>query len=63
VKVKEEEDSYKEFIVEVKPLRQLKQPAAPTGRITEKRMTDYTNQMQTYLTNLSKFKSAKDNKN
>lgn len=54
------EDGYKEFIVEVKPSRQLQQPQQPTGRITEKKMTSYTNAMKTYLINIAKFKAAKE---
>ena len=60
VKVKTGEKTYSEYIVEVKPSRQLQKPLPPTGRITEKRMTAYTNQMKTYITNLAKFKAAKD---
>jgi hypothetical protein len=60
VKVKTGDTTYREYLVEVKPSRQLKQPVAPTGRITEKRMTAYTDQMKTYLINLAKFKAAKD---
>ncbi len=54
------EDGYKEFIVEVKPSRQLQVPNKPTGRLTEKKMNSYTNAMKTYLVNLSKFKAAKE---
>jgi hypothetical protein len=54
------EEGYKEFIVEVKPSRQLQIPNKPSGRITEKKMTSYTNAMKTYLVNLSKFKAAKE---
>ena len=54
------ENGYKEYIVEVKPSRQLQQPQYPTGRITEKKMTSYTNAMKSYLVNIAKFKAAKD---
>jgi hypothetical protein len=54
------DEGYKEFIVEVKPSRQLQIPNKPSGRITEKKMTSYTNAMKTYLVNLSKFKAAKE---
>lgn len=60
LRLKTGESEYKEYIVEVKPSRQLKQPVAPSGRITEKRMTAYTNQMKSYLINMSKFKAAKE---
>ena len=60
VRVQTGEKTYKEYLVEVKPSKQLKQPVQPTGRVTEKRMTAYTTQMQTYLINLSKFKAAKN---
>ena len=53
-------EGYKEYLVEVKPSRQLQQPQYPTGRITEKKMTSYTNAMKAYLVNISKFKAAKE---
>ena len=58
IKVKHE-DSYKEYLVEVKPSRQLQPPVKPTGIITVKRMTAYTEQLKIYLTNLAKFNAAK----
>lgn len=60
VKVKNDDQTFDEYIVEVKPSKQLKQPIAPNGMITEKRMIAYTDQMKTYITNLAKFKAAKD---
>jgi hypothetical protein len=54
------EKGYSEYIVEVKPSKQLKAPKAPSGRVTEKRMNDYTTQLKTYLVNLAKFQAAKD---
>lgn len=60
VKVKTGENQYKEFIVEVKPARQLKPPTPPSGRVTQKRMSDYNSQMVTYLMNLAKFHAAKE---
>lgn len=60
VRIKTGEKTYKEYLVEVKPSRQLKPPQAPTGRITEKRMESYTNAMKSYLVNLAKFKAAKE---
>ena len=53
-------EGYKEYLVEVKPSRQLQQPQYPTGRITEKKMTSYTNAMKAYLVNIAKFKAAKE---
>ena len=58
VKIKTE-NSYSEYLVEVKPSRQLNQPNAPIGKITEKRMISYMNAMKSYLVNLAKFKAAK----
>jgi len=60
VRVDQGEGKHKEYIIEVKPSRQLQQPQAPMGRITEKKMESYTNAMKTYLVNLAKFKAAKD---
>jgi len=54
------EDSFSEYLVEVKPSRQLKQPQAPVGRVTEKKMNSYNEALKTYLINLAKFKAAKD---
>jgi hypothetical protein len=53
------EDGYKEYIVEVKPSRQLQKPNSPTGRMTPKKMQSYTNAMKTYIVNLAKFQAAK----
>lgn len=53
-------EGYKEYLVEVKPSRQLQQPQYPTGRITEKKMTSYTNAMKAYVVNIAKFKAAKE---
>lgn len=60
VRVDMGEGKYKEYIVEVKPSRQLKRPEAPVGRVTEKKMISYTNAMHSYLVNLAKFQAAKD---
>lgn len=60
VRVNDGSEKPKEYIVEVKPSRQLKRPVQPTGRVTEKRMRSYTEQMKIYLVNISKFKAAKD---
>lgn len=60
VRVKMAENKEAQYLVEVKPSRQLKQPQAPTGRVTEKKMESYTTAMKTYLVNLAKFKAAKE---
>lgn len=54
------ENGHREYIVEVKPARQLKAPVQPSGRVNEKRMTSYTTQMATYLVNLAKFTAARE---
>lgn len=53
-------DGYKEYIVEVKPLKQLQQPVYPTGNVTAKKLKGYNTQLQQYLINLSKFQAAKE---
>jgi hypothetical protein len=58
VKLQLGENLYRDFLVEVTPSRQLKQPIKPTGRVTEKRMTAYTEQMKAYLINVAKFNAA-----
>ena len=58
-KVKISEDKIVEYIIEVKPAKQLKQPVVPSGRVTEKRLKDYNKQLETYLINMSKFNAAK----
>jgi hypothetical protein len=60
VRVKTGEKETEQYLVEVKPSRQLQQPQAPTGRITEKKMESYTNSMKAYLVNIAKFKAAKE---
>ena len=54
------EDGYSEYLVEVKPQKQLQKPNSPSGRITEKKMISYTNAMKTYLINIAKFNAAKE---
>ena len=58
VKIDKGNNNYSEYIVEVKPAKQLKQPTQPIGRITEKKMTSYNYQLKTYLTNVAKFNAA-----
>jgi hypothetical protein len=53
-------EGFQEFLVEVKPSRQLQVPNKPSGRITEKKMVSYNNAMKTYIVNLAKFKAARD---
>lgn len=50
----------KEYIVEVKPSRQLQKPNSPVGRATEKKIVAYNTQLKTYLVNMSKFQAAKE---
>ncbi len=59
VKIQTGEDTFNEYLVEVKPLRQLQPPSKPVKRLTEKKMTAYTNQLKTYMINLAKFDAAK----
>ncbi len=59
VKLQIGDNMYRDFLVEVKPSRQLKQPHQPTGRVTEKRLAAYTEQMKAYLINVAKFNAAK----
>ncbi len=59
VKLKTGETTYSDFLVEVKPSRQLIQPVYPKGRVTEKRILAYTEQMKMYLINVAKFSAAK----
>jgi len=54
------ENGYSEYLVEIKPARQLQQPQQPSGRITEKKMISYNNAMKSYLVNLAKFKAARE---
>ncbi len=60
VKVRKADGSFKEFLVEVKPQRQLSQPSVPKGNANEKRMQAYVDQMKTYLINLAKFNAARN---
>jgi hypothetical protein len=54
------ETGYNEYIIEVKPSKQLIVPKQPTGRINEKRMMSYNKQIATYLVNLAKFTAARE---
>ena len=60
VKLRTGENTYKEYLIEVKPARQLKKPQMPTKRVTEKAMTSYNNALKTYMINISKFNAAKE---
>jgi len=53
-------EGYREYIIEVKPAKQLLKPEPPSERITEKKMLGYNNQMKIYLVNLAKFQAAKE---
>jgi hypothetical protein len=59
VKVDKGDGSFAEYLVEVKPQKQLKQPVRPLGRASEKKLLGYAAQMKTYLVNLAKFNAAK----
>ena len=59
VKIRQQDNTYKEYIVEVKPAKQLKAPQAPTGAVNEKRILAYHTQVKNYLINLAKFNAAK----
>lgn len=59
VKVDKGNGTFAEYLVEVKPAKQLKPPQQPIGRVTEKRMYQYASQMKTYLVNMAKFTAAK----
>jgi hypothetical protein len=60
VKIDKGDRQYSEYIIEVKPSKQLKQPMQPIGRVTVKRMESYTREMKRYLTNLAKFQAARE---
>lgn len=60
VKIDKGEDQYAEYIIEVKPAKQLQQPQQPTGRVTEKRMISYNRELKRYLTNMAKFHAARE---
>ena len=56
MKVKQRDGSLKKFIIEVKPKKDLKPPAANPKRRTRK----WLKEVQTYAINQAKFKYAKD---
>lgn len=58
VKIDKGNNTFSEYIVEVKPAKQLTAPVMPT-RATEKGMKSYYAQMKTYLVNLAKFQAAR----
>lgn len=60
MKVRTGEDTFKEYLVEVKPAKKLKAPKRPTGTITTKKLEGYNVQVKEYFTNLAKFKAAED---
>lgn len=60
IKVKRDDGTLKEYIVEVKPVKKLEKPELPQGRITEKRMNDHIYQMKEYAVNMYKFQAAKE---
>ena len=61
IKIQKGENHFEQFLVEVKPSRQLQKPNSPsTKRLTEKKLIAYNEQLKTYLINLAKFKAAKE---
>lgn len=58
MKVEDELGNTKEYIVEVKPFRQLSPPEQPKRR-TLKMINSYNEAMKTYIINYSKFNAAK----
>jgi len=59
MKALQEDGSYKEFIIEVKPSKQLEKPILPETRVNEKRILAHNDQMKTYIINMHKFQAAK----
>ena len=59
VKIDKGNNVFNEYIVEVKPAKQLKKPKQPEGRMTEKKLLAYNSQLKTYIVNMSKFQAAK----
>lgn len=58
IKVKEGEEDYKEWIVEVKPLKQYTKPVYEGKNITVSKLKSYNRNMQIWITNQAKFKAA-----
>ncbi|HOF06795.1 MAG TPA: hypothetical protein PKY44_02050 [Bacteroidales bacterium] len=50
-------DSYKDYLVEIKPSQQLKPPRMPKNK-TKKNIENYKKEYETYLINSAKFESA-----
>ena len=59
MKVKKEDGTIIDYIVEVKPAKKLLKPQLPKSHLTEKRMLAHNTQMQEYLINMHKFEAAK----
>jgi hypothetical protein len=50
----------RDFLIEIKPKYQTVTPKKPETRLTEKRMMDYNSSMRTYITNMAKWRSARE---
>ena len=59
MKTLQDDNSTKEFIVEVKPSKKLIAPMLPEGRVTQKRADAFKKQAEEYMINLHKFDAAK----
>ena len=57
--VRQDDNSIKNIIAEVKPSKKLEKPMLPTTRLTEKRIEAHNYQMKEYVTNVYKFQAAK----
>lgn len=60
MKIRKDDGTETNYIVEVKPSKKLVKPKAPEVRITEKKMNGHLVQMKEYLINMHKFKAAQE---
>jgi hypothetical protein len=60
IKVRKDDGTYQEWILEIKPKRQYRLDMKPvlTGKVTEKKLKSYNEQMTTWITNRCKFEAA-----
>lgn len=59
-KIQNVDDSFTEWIIEVKPESQHQKPAQLVGNVTEQKLISYNRKMQIWITNQAKFKAAKE---
>jgi hypothetical protein len=59
IKVIKEDESYQEWILEIKPEKQTKKPLYE-GNMTLSKLKSYNRNMQIWITNQAKFKAAKE---